>query len=367
MNIPLVDLKAQYLNIKPEVNLNMNRVLENASFILGEEVSAFETEFADYVQAAGAVGVASGTAAVHLALLACEIGPGDEVITAAHTFFATAEAISLCGAIPVFADIDEQTYTLDPEKVEAAITPCTKAIVAVHLYGQPANMDSLVDISNRHDLRLIEDAAQAHGSEFGGKRIGSIGDLACFSFYPGKNLGAYGDAGAVTGNDTELLARVSSLRNHGRTAKYEHDEIGFGERMDGLQGAVLRAKLPHLEEWTECRRKHALKYDELLADVDIVTPYASPNARHVYHLYVIRTAQRDSVLASLKSKGIGASIHYPIPLHRQPAYLKLGYASTTLPITERVADEILSLPIYPELTSEQIAYIADVLKEIIDR
>ena len=327
-------------------------------------MAGFEQAFASSVGANGAVGVASGTAALHLALLAVGIKPGDEVITTAHTFIATAEPISLIGARPVFVDIDPLTYNIDPNRVEEAITSRTKAILPVHLYGQPAQMEPLRDIASSHGLWLIEDAAQAHAAEYDGKRCGSIGDLACFSFYPGKNLGAYGDAGCVTGNDESLLARVRKLRDHGRTTKYEHEEIGFPERIDALQAAILGAKLPHLESWTEARRTHAQLYNELLSDRRITTPFESPNVRHVYHLYVIRTAHRDAMLEHLQSKGIGAGIHYPIPLHRQPAYLKQGYGEVHLPITEQIAGEIISLPMYPELEREQIEYVVQAVSEV---
>ena len=313
--------------------------------------------------AQGAVGVSSGTAALRLALQVVGVGPGDEVITTAHTFIATAEAISQTGARPVFVDVCERTYNLDPEKVEAAITSRTKVILPVHLYGQPADLGRLWDIAKRHHLFLVEDAAQAVAAEYEGRRCGNIGDLACFSFYPGKNLGAYGDAGAVTGNDETLLARVRKLRDHGRTTKYEHDEIGFGDRIDALQAAILAAKLPYLSEWTEARRAHARHYDELLADTDVMRPYEAPNVRHVYHLYVIRVPRRDSMLEHLKSQGVDAGIHYPVPVHRQPAYLKEGYGDISLPVTEQVAGEVISLPMYPELNGEQIEYVARAVKE----
>ena len=364
MKIPLVDLKAQYKKIKGEVDAAIQRVLDNTSFILGQEVVNFEQAFADYVGAAGPVGVASGTAALQLALLACGIKAGDEVITTAHTFFATAEVISQIGAKPVFVDIDPDTYNLDPNQVEKALTPRTRSIMPVHLYGQPAEMEALLAIAKRHDLWLIEDAAQAHGAEYKGRRCGSLAHLACFSFYPGKNLGAYGDAGMVTGNDERLLNKVRRLRNHGRSAKYEHLEIGWGERLDALQAAILGAKLPYLEAWTEARRRHARQYTELLRDCKhVTTPYEAPERRHVYHLYVIRTPQRDELLAHLRAKGIGASIHYPIPLHRQPAYLQQGYGDLHLPVTEQVAAEVLSLPMYPELTDPQIRYVVQTIKE----
>jgi dTDP-4-amino-4,6-dideoxygalactose transaminase len=338
-------------------------VIDNAGFILGKEVADFEQEFAAYAGAHSAVGVASGTAALHLALLAIGIRPGDEVIAPAHTFIATAEPISHTGARPVFVDIDSRTYNIDPQCVIEAITPRTRAIVAVHIYGQPSDLKALRRIADSRGLRLIEDAAQAHGAEVEGRRCGSIGDLSCFSFYPGKNLGAYGDGGAVTGNDEELLHKVRMLRDHGRTTKYEHDEIGFGERLDTIQAAILRVKLRHLDRWTEQRRSHAAAYNRLLAGAGVVTPYESPDCRHVYHLYVIRSARRQALLDHLKSKGIGAGVHYPIPLHRQPAYLKQGYGSLSLPVTERVTSEIVSLPMYPELTETQIEFVASAVKE----
>jgi dTDP-4-amino-4,6-dideoxygalactose transaminase len=264
----------------------------------------------------------------------------------------------------VFVDIDPLTYAIDPNLVDVAVTPRTKAILPVHLYGQPADMVALSEIAKRHGLRLIEDAAQAHGAEVDGVRCGSLGDLACFSFYPGKNLGAFGDAGAVTGNDQDLLAQVRKLRDHGRTTKYEHDEIGFGERLDTLQAAVLRVKLRHLERWTEQRREHATRYRELLAGTSITTPVEAGGRRHVYHLYVIRSGARDAHLAGLREAGIGVGIHYPIPLHRQPAYAAIGYRSLSLPETERAAAEVLSLPMYPELTEDQLQAVARAVKSV---
>jgi dTDP-4-amino-4,6-dideoxygalactose transaminase len=358
MKIPLVDLKAQYAAIRTDVDAAIQRVLDSAGFILGAEVRQFEEQYAAYVQASDAVGVASGTAALEMALRACGVGAGDEVITTAHTFIATAEAISHVGAVPVFADIDPATYNLDPEAVEARITPRTRAIVAVHLYGLPAAMDELSDIARRHGIRLIEDAAQAHGAEYHGRRCGSIGDIACFSFYPGKNLGAYGDAGAVTANDADLIAEVRLLRDHGRTTKYEHSVVGLAERLDSLQAAVLGAKLPHLEGWTEARRAHARSYREQLQGV-VICPEEPADVRHVYHLFVVRVDRRDDVLAHLAATGISAGVHYPVPLHLQPAYRSLGYAVGDLPHTERAASEVLSLPMYPELTQEQIRYVVE--------
>lgn len=363
VGIPLVDLKAQYAALKPDVDAAIHRVLDSAGFILGKEVAAFEEAFSALVTAKGAVGLGSGTAALQLALLACGIGPGDEVITSAHTFIATAEAISQTGARPVFVDIDPRTFNLEPNQVEDAVTSRTRAILPVHLYGQPADLDPMLDIAGSKELWLIEDAAQAHAAEYKGRRCGSIGHIACFSFYPGKNLGAYGDAGAVTSNDQSLLARVRKLHDHGRTTKYEHDEIGWGERLDAIQAAVLSIKLPHLEGWTQARRSHARFYNELLAGCEVVTPYESPDARHVYHLYVIRSPHRDELLGFLKSKGVDAGIHYPIPLHRQPAYVRLGYADVQLPVSEQAAAEVLSLPMYPELSEDQIRYVADTVKQ----
>ena len=359
MRVPLVDLAAQYRTIAPEVHSAIDRVLTNTSFILGDEVRAFEDAFASHVQADDAVGVASGTAAIELSLRALGIGPGDEVITTAHTFIATAEAVNNVGARPVFADIDPSTYNIDPDHVDALVTDRTRAILPVHLYGQPADLKALMEIAERRGIRVVEDAAQAHGAEVGGRRCGSIGHLACFSFYPGKNLGAYGDAGAVTSNDADLVAKVRRLRDHGRTSKYEHVEIGMAERIDALQAAVLAAKLPHLDGWTESRRAAAQRYGELLRDVDVVTPVEAPDVRHVYHLYVVRSNRRDALLEHLQTNGIGAGIHYPIPLHRQPAYLDLGYGDVSLPHTEAAAGQVLSLPVYPEITENQLRFVAD--------
>jgi len=360
--VPLVDLAAQYPEIRADVDAAIARVLDSTAFILGREVADFEAAFAAHVGATGAVGVASGTAAIELALRACGVTAGDEVITAAHTFIATAEAISHTGARPVFVDIDPVTFNLDPAAVRAALTPRTRAIVPVHLYGQPADMTALMALAREHGLFVVEDAAQAHGAEVDGRRCGSIGDLAAFSFYPGKNLGAYGDAGAVTGTNEALLARVRKLRDHGRTSKYEHDEVGFGERMDALQAAILGVKLRHLESWTERRRAHARRYAELLEELPVELPREAPDRRHVYHLYVIRAERRDELLAHLKASGIDAGIHYPVPLHLQPAYADLGYAAGSLPETERAAREILSLPIYPELVDEQLVAVADAIR-----
>ena len=362
MRVDLVDLAAQYRSIRPDVDGAIQRVLDATSFILGEEVNRFEAAWAEHVQSAGAVGVSSGTAAIELSLRALGVGPGDEVITAAHTFIATAEAITNVGARPVFADIDPATYTIDPGHVEDLITARTRALLPVHLYGHPADMDAMMDIGRRRDLWVIEDAAQAHGAAIGQRRVGSIGHLACFSFYPGKNLGAYGDAGAVTGDDAAVLDHIRRLRDHGRTTKYEHIEVGFAERIDALQAAILAAKLPHLEDWTEARRAHATRYGECLSDAPVSLPTEQSGVRHVYHLFVLRSARRDDLLTHLRAAGVMAGIHYPIPLHRQPAYIALGYGDVSLPHTERAAAEVLSLPMYPELTDDAIAYVAETVR-----
>jgi len=364
-SVPLVDLKAQYASIKPEMDVAIQRVLSHCGFIMGPEVKAFEEAFAVYCGAEQAVGVASGTAALHLSLLACGLGPGDEVITTPFTFFASGEAISQTGARPVFVDIDPFTYNIDPAQIEAAITPRTKAIMPVHLYGQPAEMDPILDVAHRHDLLVIEDAAQAHGAEYRGRRAGSAGDLACFSFYPSKNLGCYGDGGMIVGSDPELLARVRKLRDHGRISKYEHDELGWGYRLDALQAAILGVKLRHLDDWNEARRAHAERYNELFADTEVIRPMVLDHVKHIYHCYVIRTPRRDELVEHLKAEGIGVVIHYPLPLHLQPAYKDLGHQLGDFPVSELCAEEVVSLPMYPELTDEQQQRVADVVKEFV--
>ena len=314
MTIPLVDLKAQYEAIKPDIDAAIARVIGHTSFIMGEEVHAFEREFAAFCRVKHCIGMASGTAAIHLALFAAGIGvtsgrDHDEVITTTFTFTASAEAICHAGARPVFVDIDPHTYNLDPRRVEAAITPRTRAIMPVHLYGQPAEMDAILDIAQRHKLYVLEDAAQAHGAEYRGTRIGNLGHSAIFSFYPGKNLGAYGDAGAIVTNDDAFAARVRMLSDHGRTDKYTHTEIGFGYRLDSMQAAILRAKLPWLEGWNETRRAHAARYRELLGGLDLTLPYEPPHVRAVYHLFGVRVAERDQVAERLKAQGISTGVH----------------------------------------------------------
>ncbi len=363
-SIPLVDLQAQYATIQQEIEQALQRVISTSQFIMGPDVAAFEAEFAAYCGAAHCVGVASGTAALELALRACRVGPGDEVITVAHTFIATAEAISAVGAKPVFVDIDPDTYNLDPSLLEQAITPRTRAIIPVHLYGQPADMPRILAVARAHDLFVIEDAAQAHGATWDGQRAGTLGDIACFSFYPGKNLGAYGDAGAVTTNRADLAEQVRLLRNHGRRDKYVHEVPGFGERIDTLQAAILRAKLPHLAAWTAARRRLAARYDQLLAGMGLILPQVAAAADPVWHLYVVRCPDRDALLAELNRRGIGAGVHYPLPLHLQPAYAHLGYRAGDLPVTERVAAECLSLPLYPEMSDAQQDQVVAALREL---
>ncbi len=362
MSIPLVDLKAQYADIKLDIDAAIQRVVNNTAFILGKEVSEFEKNFAAFCRAEHCVGMDSGTAALHLALLLCNVKPGDEVITTTHTFIATAEVISLVGAKPVFVDIDPRTYNIDPAKIQAAITARTRAIIPVHLYGQPAEMDPILDLARRHNLRVIEDAAQAHGAEYRGRRAGTMGDVACFSFYPGKNLGAYGDAGALVTNNAEFAARARMLRDHGRREKYTHQVVGYGYRLDALQAAILGAKLPHLDAWNARRRAIADRYTELFTNTEIVTPFVPAHITPVYHIYCIRHKNRAGLQAHLKARGIETGIHYPVPLHLQPVYADLGYRVGDFPHTEQAANEILSLPMYPELTDAQIEIIADAVK-----
>ncbi|MCX6133072.1 MAG: DegT/DnrJ/EryC1/StrS family aminotransferase [Ignavibacteriales bacterium] len=362
MKIPLVDLKAQYAGIKTEIDSAVQLVLDETDFINGGAVSKFEQSFAAYCGTRSAVGLANGTDALQLSLLALGIGRGDEVITAVNTFIATSEAISATGARPVFVDNDPQTYTIDVSKIEEKITPHTKAIIPIHLYGQPAAMIALNEIAARRNLAVVEDAAQAHGASFKGKSVGTLGKIACFSFYPGKNLGAYGDAGAIATNDEALANKVRMLANHGRLKKYEHEMEGYNSRLDTLQAAVLDVKLRHLRAWTQRRQQHAAQYSQLLSRAaEIVTPVVHPDATHVFHLYVVRVRQREKVQQALKEAGIATGIHYPIPLHMQPAYKYLGLPAGSYPVAERFAGEILSLPMYPELTADQVTFICDIL------
>ncbi len=363
MGVPFVDLKQQYLTVKKEVLAAVADVFESAQFVLGKEVDAFEEEFAAYCGGRYGVAVNTGTSALHLALLAAGVGPGDEVITVSMTFVATAAAVVYTGAKPVFVDVDPVTYTMDPRQIEAAITPRTKAILPVHLYGQAADMDSIVAIARRYGLAVVEDAAQAHGAEYKGRRCGSIGDLGCFSFYPGKNLGAYGEGGMVTTNNPEFARKIRILRDWGAEKKYHHALKGFNYRMEGVQGAILRVKLRYLEGWTEARRAHALAYREMLDDSGLKLPREAAGNRHVYHVYAVLTPQREELMENLNARGIQTGIHYPIPVHLQPAYADLEYKAGDFPVTERIASEELSLPMFPEMTEAQLGEVSEAVLE----
>jgi dTDP-4-amino-4,6-dideoxygalactose transaminase len=355
MPIPFLNLKTQHQALKAEILAAVSEVLDNTAFAGGPYVTKFEEQFASYCQTAHCVGVGNGTDALWFALLALGVGPGDEVITVPNTFIATAEAITYCGAKPVFVDIDEATYTMDPALIEKAITRKTKAIIPVHLYGQMAEMDAIMEIARKHKLFVIEDACQAHGAEYKRKRAGSIGDVGCFSFYPGKNLGACGEAGACVTNNLELKNKMAMYRDHGQAKKYYHDVVGWNGRMDGIQGAILSIKLKHLESWTEARRSHAVNYSQALSNTPgVLTPKEAASRRHVYHLYVVRAKNRDLVLKSLADKGVNCAIHYPVPLHLQKAYSHLNLKPGSFPVSEHCAEEILSLPMFPELTSSEI-------------
>lgn len=359
--IPLVDLKAQYATIKPEIEAAVARVLADTSFIMGPEVKAFDEEFAAWIGAPHAIGVSSGTDALHLVLRALGVGAGDEVITSAMSFVASAEAIVMAGATPVFADIDPRTCNIDPASIATRITPRTKAIMPVHLYGQPADMDPILELAKRHHLPVVEDAAQAHGAKYKGRPVGTIGDAGCFSFYPGKNLGAYGDAGAITTTRADLAEKLRMLRDHGRRSKYEHLIDGYGNRIDALQAAILRVKLRHLTAWTTARQQIAAAYTTALSAAGIAPAFVPTWAEPVWHLYVIRVNERAAVQGALKAAGYESGVHYPIPLHRQPVYHRLGYAAGSLPVAERAAEEVLSLPIYPEMPGEVPAGVTKVL------
>jgi dTDP-4-amino-4,6-dideoxygalactose transaminase len=362
--IPFLDLKAQYQQMKPEIDAAVLRAIDSAQFVLGPEVAAFEERFASYCNVRHCVAVNSGTSALHLALLAAGIGPGDEVITVSMTFVATTAAILYSGATPVFVDVDPVTWTMNPSLIEAAITPRTRAILPVHLHGLMADMDPIMEIARRHDLFVIEDAAQAHGAEYKGRSAGSIGDLGCFSFYPGKNLGAYGEGGAVVSNHSEFAQRVFSLRDWGQESKYNHVLHGYNYRMDGIQGAVLNVKMNYIEAWTEARRSVASYYDHLLEKHRCRRPIPPPHSRHVYHVYAVGLAQRDEAQKALQAAGIGVGIHYPVPVHLQKAYAGLGYGAGDFPITELLANQFLSVPIYAELRPEQVSEVVMELEKV---
>lgn len=363
--IPLVDLKAQYATIKEEIDAAISGVITRTAFVGGPDLKAFEEEFASFCETGYAVGASSGTTALHLALLGAGVGEGDEVITVSHTFIATSEMIVRCGARVVFCEIDPATANMSPEDLRGRITKKTKAILPVHLYGCPAEMDEILAIAAEHGIAVIEDAAQAHGARYHGKRAGGISDLACFSFYPGKNLGAYGDGGIVTCRDKEMHDRLQSLANHGRFDKYVHHVEGYNYRLDGMQAAILRVKLRHIDDWNASRRRAAAWYDERLKDLPGVEIYRYPgHVEPVYHLYVIRVdGDRDAILKGLHERAIGAGIHYPVPLHLQPAYEYLEIEKGSLPHTERTAASIISLPIYPEIEEEQVDRVVGALRE----
>jgi dTDP-4-amino-4,6-dideoxygalactose transaminase len=366
MNIQFVDLKAQYETIKNEIDLAIKDVLSETAFIGGKHVTKFEESFAKFCGSKHCVGVGNGTDALFIALKALGIGAGDEVITVANSFIATSEAITQTGARVVFVDINPKTYNIDTNRIEEKITSRTKAIIPVHLYGQPADMDPILALAKKHNLKIVEDCAQAHGALYKGRTIGSIGDMACFSFYPGKNLGAYGDAGAITTNDDTLAKKARMFANHGRVDKYDHEMEGINSRLDGLQAAILGVKLQHLEAWSEARRKNAYLYNENLKGSGLVTPVELANVKAVYHLYIVRVKKelRQKLQDHLKSKGIATGIHYPIALPNLKAYSYLNHNGNDFPEATKASQEIVSLPMYPELHESQIQYIAQQIKEI---
>jgi len=366
MQVPFFDLKAQNRAIWPELQAALQPVLFEGQFVLGPAVERFEASFANYVGARHCVGLNNGTSALHLALLACGIGPGDEVITTPATWVSTSWAISYVGATPVFVDIDPISYNIDPEMVERAVTPRTKAVLPVHLYGQAADLGALVGVAGRHGLTLIEDCAQAHGSRFDGRHVGTLGKLGCFSFYPGKNLGAFGEGGCVVTDDDEAAASVRCLRDHAQQGRHHHIAVGFNARMEGVQGAVLDAKLRHLDEWNAARCLHAAVYQELLAgEADLILPEAVRPGGHVWHLFVVRCLgrPRDELRSALAERGVAAGVHYPTPVPFQPAYHHLGYRAGDFPVAEDLMRSCLSLPLYPELTAAQLEYVAAALRE----
>jgi dTDP-4-amino-4,6-dideoxygalactose transaminase len=362
-SVPYLDLPAQMRGIRREIDAALARTLDNCSFCLGPDVAQFEKDFAHFCGAEHCVAFNSGTSALHVAMRLLNVGPGDEVITTPTTFVATSWAISYAGARPVYVDIDDATFNMDPKQVESAISQRTKALLPVHLYGHPADLDPLLELSRKHNLPLVEDAAQAHGARYKNRIIGTFGRVSCFSFYPGKNLGAYGEGGALVTNDAQLAARGRSLREHGSTRRYYHDEIGFNYRMEGFQGAVLGVKLKHLDTWTRERRRVAERYDHLLAATPLQLPREAAYAQSAWHLYVVRHPERDALKQHLEANRIGCALHYPLPLHLQKAYAHLGYQPGDFPVAEKAARECLSLPIYPEMTLQQIERVADVIKD----
>lgn len=361
MNVPFLDLNKQYQSIKQEIDTAIQNVLDDSAFVLGKYVEEFEKNFAQYIGVKHAIAVNSGTAALHISLLALGIGKGDEVITTSNTFFATAEAVSLVGAIPVFVDINERTYNMDPQKLKAAITDKTKAVIPVHLYGQPADIDEIKEICEQNNLHMIEDACQAVAAEYKGKKVGSFGITGCFSFYPGKNLGAYGEGGIITTDDSKIAELSRLYRAHGESPKFYHKVIGLNYRMPGMQGAILNVKLKHIDEWTRLRQKNAAYFSKILKEKGIKPPVLADDRTHVFHLFVIRHPKRDELRKYLAENQIHSGIHYKIPLHLQEAYSGLGYKKGDFPVTEKAMDEIISLPMFPELTEEQMDYAASKL------
>jgi dTDP-4-amino-4,6-dideoxygalactose transaminase len=365
--VPYLDLPAQMRPLRKEIDAAIARTLDNCSFCLGPDVAQFEKDFARYCDAEHCLGFNSGTSALHVAMILLGIGQGDEVITTPSTFVATSWAISYVGAKPVYVDVDDATFNLDPKAVERAISPRTKAILPVHLYGHPADLDPLLKLCAIHNLPLIEDACQAHGAKYKGKVVGTFGAISCFSFYPGKNLGAYGEGGALVTNNAAYAARARGLREHGSTQRYYHDEVGFNYRMEGIQGAVLGVKLKHLDEWTRARRRVAHRYHELLADTPLQLPREASWGESAYHLYVVRHAERDALKKHLEANKVGCALHYPLPLHLQKCYASLGYKAGSFPVAEKAARECLSLPIYPEMTDSQIERVAEVIKDFFSK
>lgn len=366
--VPVIDLKIQHRSIAAEIESAIKNVCENTAFILSDEMKAFEAEFASYCGAKHGVGVANGTEALFLALKAFGIGPGDEVIVPTNTFIATAAAVSHAGATPVFVDCDSETYCIDPGRISSAITERTRAIMPVHLYGHPADMDAIMGIARSNGLKVIEDCAQAHGTQYRGQQAGSMGDAAGFSFYPSKTLGAYGDAGMVLTNSDETCEALKLLRDNGRTTWYEHALVGYNSRLDGIQAAILRVKMKYLDKWVEARRAHAKQYGEILSGLDGLTlPVEQPHAKHSYYVYVVRVENRDAVMAQLKEKGCGCGIHYPVPLHLQPAYDSLPGKEGDHPVAEGYAKRIVSIPMFPELTREQVAEAAAIIREVVGK
>jgi len=362
--VPFLDLKAHHAPLRAEFDQAIGEVIDSGAFAGGPFVAQFENEFAAFCGSRHAIGVGNGTDALWLALLACGIGPGDEVITVPNTFMATAEAITYSGASPVFVDVDQRTYTMDPALLEKARTPRTKAVIPVHLFGQVADMDPILSFGRKHGLFVIEDAAQAHGAEYKGRKAGSLGDAGCFSFYPGKNLGAFGEAGAVVTNDDKLQEKIRILRDHGQVRKYYHSMVGWNARMDAIQAAVLRIKLRHLEQANHRRRVHASQYDRLFQGLEEVkSPFEAAYGRHVYHIYPIRVRERNEIMRLLQEKGIGCGIHYPVPIHLQEAYRGLGYGRGAFPVSEQTCAEFISLPMFPELTQTQVKLVVDSVGE----